>query len=115
MSSRPPTTTRSVLSGSAVNAGPSAAVIAASTIPAAPPPISAERQPRVIPTASTIVSASTASTAQATNTETASPSSWPLMTDLIVGNQRVAVARGLVIVAGSHNHSSAVKAYTVIA
>ena len=40
---------------------------------------SADRQLRVVPTASTIVSASTPSTAQARNTATASPSSWPLM------------------------------------
>ncbi len=63
--------------GSAVRAGPSAATIAASTRVAAPTPNSAERQLRVTPTASTIVNASTASTAQARNTDTARATSCP--------------------------------------
>ena len=52
--------------------------MATSAMKAAPAPASAERQLRVVPTASTIVRASTASTAQARKTETASPSAWPL-------------------------------------
>ena len=54
-------------SGSSPSAGPSAATSAASTSTAAPTPISVERQPRTTPTASTIVSASTISTALARN------------------------------------------------
>ena len=53
--------------GITVRAGPSAATTAARARPAAPAPIRVERQPRVTPTASTIVSASTISTAQARN------------------------------------------------
>src|SRR5690242_20713931 len=48
-----------------VSAGPSAATRAASTIVAAPTPISVDRQPRTTPTPRTIVSASTISTALA--------------------------------------------------
>ncbi len=76
-SSSPPTTTRSALIGTAVRAGPSAATITARASVAAATPVSDQRQLRVMPTASTIVSASTASTAQARNTETARPSSGP--------------------------------------
>ena len=83
VSSRPPTTSRSALIGSVVSAGPRAAVT-----PRAPPwprptPVSAERQLRVTPTASTIVSASTASTAQARKTESASPAWVPLMRSML--------------------------------
>ena len=60
-----PTTSRNVEIGIALSAGPSAATIPASTIVAAPSPYIVERQPRTVPTASTIVSASTASTALA--------------------------------------------------
>ena len=63
-----PTTSRSALSGSRDSAGPSTAVITASTASAAPRPCSAGRQPRVSPAASTMVRASTASTAHATKT-----------------------------------------------
>ena len=66
-SSRAPTTTRSPLIGINVKAGPSTPTITVSAAAAAPAPISGDRQPRVVPTASTIVSASTISTAQATN------------------------------------------------
>src|SRR5262249_8501584 len=48
-----------------VRDGPSAPITAARTSAAAPTPISVERQPRVTPTARTIVSASTISTALA--------------------------------------------------
>src|SRR5205085_3565582 len=65
--------------GSEVIALPSAATIAARITAAAPAPDSADGQLRVVPTASTIVRASTASTAQARNTETANPSSAPVM------------------------------------
>ena len=71
--------------GSAVSAGPSAAVTAASAATAAPTPMNAERQLRVTPTASTIVSASTASTAQARNTETARPTSVPVISEASLG------------------------------
>ena len=77
-SSRPPTITRSTPIGSSVRAAPSAATSAVSATIAAPTPASAEDQLRVAPTASTIVSASTASTVHARNTDTASPSSGPL-------------------------------------
>ena len=79
INSRPPTSTRSTSIGSEVIAGPSAATITASASTAAPTPLIAEDQLRVLPTASTIVSASTASTVQARNTDSASPSSAPLM------------------------------------
>src|SRR4051812_45055678 len=51
--------------GISVSAGPSAATTTASAAVAAPTPTSEERQPRVSPAASTIVSASTISTALA--------------------------------------------------
>ena len=79
ISSRPPTARRSTSIGSDVSAGPSAATITASASAAAATPPSAEDQLRVVPTASTMVSASTASTAQARNTDTASPISAALM------------------------------------
>jgi hypothetical protein len=60
-----PTTSRSDSIGTTRSAGPSAATRAASTIVAAATPISGERQPRTTPTPSTIVSASTISTALA--------------------------------------------------
>ena len=83
INSSPPTTTRSTSIGSEVMAGPSTATIAASASIAAPAPLIAEDQLRVLPTASTIVSASTASTVQARNTDRASPSSAPLMLALV--------------------------------
>ena len=64
-SSSAPTTSRSASIGICCSAGPSAATSTASTTVAAPTPISVERQPRTVPTPSTIVSASTISTAQA--------------------------------------------------
>src|SRR5271167_2095333 len=70
---------RSTAIGSAVSAGPSAATTAASATVATATPESAEDQLRVVPTASTIVSASTASTAHAKKTEIARPSSGPLI------------------------------------
>jgi hypothetical protein len=60
-----PTTKRSESIGISRSAGPSTATIAASTTVAGPTPTSVERQPRTTPTASTIVRASTASTALA--------------------------------------------------
>jgi hypothetical protein len=60
-----PTTRRSVPIGIEPSAGPSAATRTASTIVAAPTPIRVERQPRTTPTPSTIVYASTISTALA--------------------------------------------------
>ena len=59
--------------GSEVSADPRVATIAASASVAAPAPPSADDQLRVVPTASTIVSASTASTVQARNTDRARP------------------------------------------
>ena len=67
-SSNAPTTSRSDEIGTWVKAGPSAATTAARTSDAAPTPISVERHPRTTPTASTIVRASTASTALAAKT-----------------------------------------------
>src|SRR5581483_879819 len=69
VSRRPPTTSRNASIGMTVSAGPSAATIAASTTTAAPTPVSEERQPRATPEASTMVSASTPSTALARNAE----------------------------------------------
>src|SRR2546421_5346665 len=68
-SSSAPTTRRRAEIGTSVSAGPSAAVAAARTAVAAPTPSRDERQPRVIPAASTIVSASTISTALARKAE----------------------------------------------
>src|SRR5262245_26121173 len=65
-SSSAPTTRRSVSIGIALSAEPSATTTAASVSNPAPTPRSVDRQPRTTPTASTIVSASTASTALAT-------------------------------------------------
>ena len=79
INSRPPISTLSRSIGSEVIARPSAATITASVRVAAPTPLSAEDQLRVLPTASTIVSASTASTVQARNTARASPTSAPLI------------------------------------
>src|SRR6266568_887485 len=67
-SSSAPTNSRSACSGSALTAGPSAAVMTASTTIAASRPALAERQSRAVPAASTMVVASTASTAHARNT-----------------------------------------------
>ena len=67
-SSSAPTTTRSPRSGICDTAGPSAATMTASSASAAPVPRPAERQSLAVPAASTIVVASTASTAQARNT-----------------------------------------------
>src|SRR5260221_280674 len=77
--SKPPTTTRMKSSGRTVNVGPRRATTTPSATTAAPTPPIAEDQRRVIPTARTIASASTASTAQATNTVSASPASAPLI------------------------------------
>src|SRR4051794_8539203 len=68
-SSSPPTTMRSASNGSEAIAGPSATVTSASETSAAATPISVERQPRVVPTASTMVRASTISTALARKAE----------------------------------------------
>ena len=65
----PPTTTRSASIGTQwTTAGPTAATPAPSTTTAAPAPSRAQRHPRETPTATTMVSASTISTAQATKT-----------------------------------------------
>src|SRR3954453_19458446 len=61
-SSRPPTTIRRTSNGRAETAGPRTATTSARTTAAAPAPVRVERQPRVTPTASTIVRASTIST-----------------------------------------------------
>ena len=66
--SRAPTTRRSTPSGNRVRAGPTAATTTASTTRAAAMPWNVERQSRVSPAARMMVSASTASTAQATKT-----------------------------------------------
>src|SRR5712691_2485692 len=63
-----PTTSRSAVSGSSVIVGPSAATMAASTSSATAMPWKVDRHSRVRPAASTMVSASIASTAQATKT-----------------------------------------------
>ena len=55
--------------GMTVSAGPSAATMTASASTAAPTPVSDERQPRATPDASTMVSASTISTALARNAD----------------------------------------------
>ena len=60
-----PTTNCSAAMGMAVSAGPSTAQMAARTTSAAPTPTREERHPRVTPAASTMVSASTISTAEA--------------------------------------------------
>ena len=65
ISSSVPTTRRSPSIGMRVSAGPSTATTTASATVAATTPISVERQPRVTPTARTIVNASTISTAEA--------------------------------------------------
>ena len=57
-----------MLSGTCTSAGPNAATSAVKATNAAPVPSKAERHPRVWPTASTIVSASTISTHDAKNT-----------------------------------------------
>src|SRR5262249_40880826 len=63
-----PTTIRSASIGRSETAGPSAATMRTRTPNAAAAPDNAARQPRVTPTASTTVSASTASTADARKT-----------------------------------------------
>ena len=68
MASSAPTTSRSAVSGSSVMVGPSTATTAASTSSAAAIPWKVDRHSRVRPEASTMVSASVASTAQATKT-----------------------------------------------
>ena len=65
--------------GTSINARPNTATSAARAITAAPAPSREDSQLRLLPTASTIVSASTASTAEARKTETTSVSSTPLM------------------------------------
>ena len=66
-----PTTTRSEPSGTQCTmAGPTAATTTPSTTMAATAPSSADRQPRPIPAATTMVRASTISTALARNTAT---------------------------------------------
>ena len=94
ISSRPPTTRCRTSIGSAVSAGPDRGD------DRRPAPAarrrrraSAERQLRVVPTASTIVSASTASTAQARKTETASPASAPLTAPLCAVHARSLTAQ----------------------
>jgi hypothetical protein len=77
INSRPPTTSRSAGKGTSVRAGPSAATITTSTATPPTTPAIAERQSRLVPAASTIVSASTASTRQAKNTAT---NNAPLLT-----------------------------------
>src|SRR5262249_18209888 len=72
-----PTTNRSESIGISRSAGPRIATIAASTAVAAPTRTSVDRQPRTTPTASTIVSASTASTALAAKVVRKSRISWP--------------------------------------
>ena len=74
-----PTTTRRAPIGTWVRAVPSSPTVAARTTAAAPAPESEADQLRVNPIASTIVRASTASTAQARKTEMTSPISVPLM------------------------------------
>src|SRR5215469_16438623 len=63
-----PTTTRRAVIGIASTAGPRIATTTASTASADTVPVPADRQSRAVPAASTMVTASTASTAQARNT-----------------------------------------------
>ena len=63
--SRTPTTNCSMVIGTSASSGPNASTSAASTASASAAPISAGRQLRVTPTASTIVKASTTSTKEA--------------------------------------------------
>src|SRR3954452_1900727 len=74
-----PTRIRRSSTGSADRPPPISATAAARATRATPTPVKAERQLRVDPTASTIVSASTHSTALARNTEAAVPRSAPLI------------------------------------
>jgi len=92
ISSRPPTITLSTPIGREVSVGPSAATIAASASVAAPTPLSADDQLRVAPTARTMVNASTASTAQARNTDSTSPISAPLMLAILPGKRLIALS-----------------------
>src|SRR5581483_4226617 len=87
-SSRPPTTRRSPASGIAVTAGPSSATTPASDASPTATPVRAERQSRLVPAASTIVSASTASTAQARKTDTNKNSVPIALTHLLPRNPR---------------------------
>jgi hypothetical protein len=65
-----PTMSWSVVIGMRPSAGPKIATNSARKIALAPAPSSDERQPRVVPTASTMVSASTHSTSEARNAAT---------------------------------------------
>ena len=67
MSSTVPTNTRNESIGMSVRADPRTPTMSTSAASAAATPHAAERQPRVMPTAKTIVSASTISTADARN------------------------------------------------
>ena len=69
-SRRMPTMSWSVVIGMRPSAGPKIATSSARKIALAPAPSSEERQPRVVPTASTMVSASTHSTSEARNAAT---------------------------------------------
>ena len=79
-----PTTRRSVSIGIEPSAGPSAATRMPGRFRAAPAPISVERHPRTTPTPSTIVSASTISTALARNAP-ATTRIVPVLTRPMVG------------------------------
>ncbi len=72
-------TSRKPVSGNADTAGPSAATTTPRTASAASVPAPAERQSRAVPAASTIVVASTPSTAQARNTATNSAPAPPVI------------------------------------
>src|SRR6266545_1803791 len=87
-----PTTRRSVPIGIEPSAGPSAATRIPRTIPAAPAPISVERHPRTTPTPSTIVNASTISTALARN----APATTRIVPVLMAAATRRARGRGQV-------------------
>ena len=70
-------------SGSEVSAGPSASHQHGEGEHRGTDAVKRRGQPRVVPSASTIVSASTASTAQARKTETASATSAPLTAPIL--------------------------------
>ena len=74
-----PTKRRSVLSGMADNDGPTAPMMIANVSNPAPVPRIADFQSRAVPAAKTMVVASTASTAQARNTESARAKLEPLI------------------------------------
>ncbi len=81
MSSSAPTKIRRLLIGTTASAGPRTATTIDSAPSAAAAPMIADRQPRVTPTAKTMVSASTISTRQATKAAAKRNTSWVIAPD----------------------------------